>query len=169
LQILLWLAFGALFLALLPEVLQLLGVTSAGLWRSACAAALLYSAVFVAFWSLSSLRVRRLAPEIFDNTASARMPAGHAITAGLLLGVVASLIEQRAPGIYLVALIWYLIHAAQQFTPAGSRQCGGRLRVIACIEDPPVIERIRAHLGGSTTAVDPTHPSRAPPGRPRLI
>ena len=115
-QILLWLAFGALFLALLPEVLQLLGVTSAGLWRSACAVALLYSAVFVAFWFLSSLRVRRLAPEIFDNAACARMSAGHAITARLLLGVVASLIEQRAPGVYLLALIWYLIHAAQQFT-----------------------------------------------------
>jgi len=49
------------------------------------------------------------------------------------------------------------------------RQCGGRLRVIASIEQPPVIARILGHLGRSTTAVDPTHPSRAPPGHPRLI
>jgi len=49
------------------------------------------------------------------------------------------------------------------------RQCGGRLRVIASIEQPPVIARILGHLGRSTTAVDPTHPSRAPPGHTRLI
>jgi hypothetical protein len=49
------------------------------------------------------------------------------------------------------------------------RQCGGRLRVIASIEQPAVIEQILGHLGRSTTAVDPTHPSRAPPERPRLI
>ena len=49
------------------------------------------------------------------------------------------------------------------------RQCGGRLRVIACIEQPEFIERILGHLGRVTGAVDPGHPSRAPPERPRLI
>jgi hypothetical protein len=49
------------------------------------------------------------------------------------------------------------------------RQCGGRLRVIASIEAPAVIERILGHLGRAAGAVDPGHPSRAPPGRPRLI
>jgi hypothetical protein len=43
------------------------------------------------------------------------------------------------------------------------RQCGGRLRVIASIEDPAVIERILEHLGRDTGSVDPAHPSRAPP------
>lgn len=42
-------------------------------------------------------------------------------------------------------------------------QCGGRLRVIASIEAPPVIARILEHLGRDGEPVDPAHPSRAPP------
>jgi len=49
------------------------------------------------------------------------------------------------------------------------RHCGGRLRVIASIEQPALIERILGHLGRVAGAVDPGHPSRAPPGRSRLI
>lgn len=45
------------------------------------------------------------------------------------------------------------------------RQCGGRLRVIASIEAPAVIERILEHLGRDAGSVDPAHPSRAPPER----
>ncbi|MGB5410904.1 MAG: hypothetical protein WBN09_05210 [Woeseiaceae bacterium] len=40
---------------------------------------------------------------------------------------------------------------------------GGRLRVIASIEEPAVIERILEHLGHTAEPVDPAHPSRAPP------
>ena len=40
------------------------------------------------------------------------------------------------------------------------RRCGGKLKVIASIEDPPVIERILEHLGGDS---DPANPSRGPP------
>jgi hypothetical protein len=32
------------------------------------------------------------------------------------------------------------------------RRCGGHLRVIASIEDPPVVERILEHLGGGEPA-----------------
>jgi hypothetical protein len=42
------------------------------------------------------------------------------------------------------------------------RQCGGRLRVIASIEAPAVIERNLEHLGRADGCVDPAHPSRAP-------
>jgi hypothetical protein len=49
------------------------------------------------------------------------------------------------------------------------RSCGGRLRVIASIEAPAVIERILEHLGGEGESFDPAHPSRAPPQRDRLI
>ena len=48
------------------------------------------------------------------------------------------------------------------------RQCGGQLRVIACIEAPAVIERILAHLGRDAESVVPAHPSRAPPTSYRL-
>ena len=49
------------------------------------------------------------------------------------------------------------------------RQCGGRLRVIASIETPAVIERILGHLGRDGESVDPAHPSRAPPTADRLV
>ena len=43
------------------------------------------------------------------------------------------------------------------------RQCGGRLRVIASIEQHAVIERILGHLVHTAVPVDPAHPSRALP------
>jgi hypothetical protein len=46
---------------------------------------------------------------------------------------------------------------------------GGRLRVIASIEEPAVIERILKHLGREAVPVDAAHPSRAPPRSDRLI
>jgi hypothetical protein len=49
------------------------------------------------------------------------------------------------------------------------RQCGGRLWVIASIEEPAVIERILEHLGRDAGSVDPAHPSRAPPKCDRLV
>jgi hypothetical protein len=49
------------------------------------------------------------------------------------------------------------------------RRCGGRLRVIASIEEAVVIERILVHLGRDTEAFDPAHPSRAPPNGDRLL
>lgn len=46
--------------------------------------------------------------------------------------------------------------------------CGGALRIIACIEDPLVIEKILAHLGAKAAAVQLARPppSRAPHARP---
>jgi hypothetical protein len=43
------------------------------------------------------------------------------------------------------------------------RRCGGRLRVIASIEDSALIGRILQHLGRLEACIDPAHPSRAPP------
>ena len=42
--------------------------------------------------------------------------------------------------------------------------CGGKVKVIACIEDSAVIKRILAHLDSHrSTAQHPEHPPRAPP------
>jgi hypothetical protein len=43
--------------------------------------------------------------------------------------------------------------------------CGGAMRIIACIEDPAVIEKILAHLDAKAAAGQPARPppSRAPP------
>jgi hypothetical protein len=45
--------------------------------------------------------------------------------------------------------------------------CGGRLRFIATIEDPPVVERILRHLGLPTAMPGPA-PARSPPRDPAL-
>jgi hypothetical protein len=42
-------------------------------------------------------------------------------------------------------------------------RCGGRMKVIATIEDPATIHRILAHLGLSEMAGEPLA-ARAPPG-----
>jgi hypothetical protein len=42
-------------------------------------------------------------------------------------------------------------------------RCGGRLRVIASIEQAPVVKRILDHLACTKGAVDLAHASRAPP------
>ena len=49
------------------------------------------------------------------------------------------------------------------------RQCGGRLRVIASIEEPAVINRVLEHLRHTAEPVDPAHPSRAPPQVDRMV
>jgi pyruvate/2-oxoglutarate dehydrogenase complex dihydrolipoamide acyltransferase (E2) component len=47
------------------------------------------------------------------------------------------------------------------------RVCGGAMRIIACIEDPVVIEKILAHLGAKAATAQPARPPpcRAPPAR----
>jgi hypothetical protein len=42
-------------------------------------------------------------------------------------------------------------------------RCGGRMRLIATVEDPRVIRQILAHLGLPAEGPDPC-PSRPPPG-----
>jgi hypothetical protein len=58
------------------------------------------------------------------------------------------------------------------------RRCGGKLKVIASIEEPAVIERILEHLGGDGEPADPANPrqakrrrcqSRAPPQGDLLV
>jgi hypothetical protein len=49
------------------------------------------------------------------------------------------------------------------------RRCGGKLRVIASIEEPAVIVRILDHLGRDGEPPDPANPSRAPPQADLMI
>jgi hypothetical protein len=53
---------------------------------------------------------------------------------------------------------------AFEFDVTACPRCGGRLRLIALVEQAAVIERILRHLGLSTDVPDP-RPARAPPLR----
>ena len=116
LQVLLVLAFGAMFLALLPELLHYMGVPPDRLWTLGALVLTCYSVVFVIWWIAASFRLKASVPEIFNWFAFSRMAAGHIIVVLLQLAVIFSLLDDTSPGPYLAALIWYLLHAVQQFT-----------------------------------------------------
>jgi hypothetical protein len=116
LRILLALAFGAMFLALLPDLLQHLDVTPRRLWRVATLVGAAYSCTFLGWWYAASRQMVQLVPEIFSRFALLRMTLGHVAVIALLLAVAAGYLEPYASGVFLAALAWYLLHSAQQFS-----------------------------------------------------
>jgi hypothetical protein len=57
----------------------------------------------------------RITPEIFGWAAFSTMAIGYTIVLLLQLAVMLGLLENRTPGVIALGLIWYPIHAAQQF------------------------------------------------------
>lgn len=115
LQVLLALSFGALFLSFLPELLRVVGIDQSSLWRFSSMALALFSALFVLWWVVGSLRVARSAPEIFQWFVWSRMLFGHTVIVGLQLFVLLAGHQNLVPAAFLAGLVWYLLHAAQQF------------------------------------------------------
>ena len=115
LQILLTLAFGAMFLSLLPEILKELGFQGDSGWVLASSVHLVYSSVFLVWWLYTSRGFAKIYPEVFNRFAYLRMVTGHVVVIVLLFAVVFSAFEERGAAIYQVGLVWFLIHAAQQF------------------------------------------------------
>jgi hypothetical protein len=115
LQILLILAFGAMFLSFLPEVLENLGLDAHDTWLYAGSALCLYSFVFLVWWIYESRRFMRAFPEVFHWGAFSRMAVGHVAIILLQLSTIFSFVADKGEVAYVISLIWYLIHAAQQF------------------------------------------------------
>ena len=115
LQILLAMAFGAMFLSFLPELLQNFEIEAQKVWRYASSALALYSVVFLFWWFFASRRIMRVVPEIFNWFAFSRMAVGHVAIISLQVAVIFSLLAEKDATVYVMALIWYLMHAAQQF------------------------------------------------------
>lgn len=116
LRVLLALAFGAMFLALLPDLLYSLSMSAPAVWRSASLAALVFSCAFLTWWLVASRHMVRVVPEIFHRWAVVRMATGHVTIVLLLLAAATGLAGRYAAAAFLAALIWYLMHAAQQFS-----------------------------------------------------
>lgn len=114
-RILFTLSFGAMFLSLLPDTLANFSVPDERIWFDSSAAIFAYSLWFLAWWIMSSRRIARVAPEIFNWGAFSTMATGHTIVLLLQLAVMIGFFESRAPGIISLGLIWYLVHAVQQF------------------------------------------------------
>ena len=116
LKVLLILAFGAMFLAFVPELMQYAGASAKNSWRLASCVLSIYSIVFLFWWLGASRQLMQSVPEIFNWFAISRMAAGHIAVILLQLAVIFSLFEESGTGVYIAALVWYLMHAAQQFT-----------------------------------------------------
>jgi hypothetical protein len=116
LQILLTLAFGAMFLSFFPEVLESLGVGEHETWVYAGSALCVYSTIFLVWWIYASRSFARAFPEIFHWSAFFRMTAGHVAVMLFQLSAIFSLVVDKGAAVFVIALVWYLIHAAQQFS-----------------------------------------------------
>ena len=116
LQVLLTLALGGTFLSFLPELFLFAEVASASVWLYSSLCVVFYSGVFVTWWIAASRKIARIAPEIFNWFAFSRMTVGHATVVVLLLAAIFYPAQLSAAAAYVLALIWYLLHAAQQFT-----------------------------------------------------
>ena len=115
LQVLLSLAFGAMFLSLLPELLTYFELPAATVWTASSLVLAVYSGIFLFWWLAASQKVKRTSPELFNWIAFSRMAIGHV---AVLIAVLTMAIRPQASlvaGVYISALIWYLLHAAQQF------------------------------------------------------
>ena len=115
LQVLLTLAFGAMFLSFLPELLENLETSAHDTWVYAGSAVCLYSFGFLVWWIFASRRFAREFPEIFQWSAFIRMTVGHIAIILLQLSVIFFFVADKGAAAFVIALVWYLIHAAQQF------------------------------------------------------
>ena len=109
------LAFGAMFLALTPDLIVNLGAGEQTFWRYAASVFSMYSLFFLWWWIVPSRRIAQRAPEIFNWYVFNTMLAGHIVVLALLGMLATGFFTGREPGIYSLGLTWYLVHSAQQF------------------------------------------------------
>ena len=114
-QILLSLSFGAVFLSLLSEHLLSYRVPPATLWIVSSIELSVYSTLFLLWWISASLEIKQSDPQIFNWFAFSRMIAGHFVVVVLQLAFLFAILDVSGPAAYLTGLIWYLLHATQQF------------------------------------------------------
>lgn len=115
LQVLLTMAFGAMFLSFLPEVLGNFGLDMEDSWSYSGLVLCFYSLIFLSWWIRATRKFINAYSEIFSWSVFARMVVGHIGIIMLQLAAFFTLVPVRAAAAFVVALIWYLIHAAQQF------------------------------------------------------
>ncbi len=114
-RILLFLAFGALFLSLLPGLFAALRMDATGVLLAAVVAALLFEAGFLPWLLRATVPVARAAPELFHWAVFGALVAGHVAASVLLSVSLASDALLSREGAFLVTLAWLLLHAAIQF------------------------------------------------------
>jgi hypothetical protein len=115
LRILFALTFGAMFLSLLPDLLVNFGIPDHRIWFVSSAAMFAYSLIFVSWMIAGARRLAKVVPEIFDWLRFWSLTGAHIVVLLLQFAVMTKLVVDWAPGAFSLGLIWYLMHAAQQF------------------------------------------------------
>lgn len=114
--VLLGASLGAMFLALVPLALLQFDFDRGRVWQGAAWAMIGYGAIAGTVYLRASRRVARHAPEIFNRVLFIALSIGHVVNLGLQLpGALALAQVESASGLYMVGLLWYLVHAAVQF------------------------------------------------------
>jgi hypothetical protein len=115
-SVLLGASFGAMFLAFVPLVLTQFSQPLVRIWGAASAIMCVYSLVGATAYLVASRRISRHAPEIFNRYLFATVTVGHLANIGLKFFNVVAANAASASGIYIVGLLWYVLHAAIQFS-----------------------------------------------------
>ena len=114
--VLLGVSFGTMFLAMVPMVLDRFDIGEPELWGCASGAMLVYSAIAMTLFVLSTRETLRQAPEIFNLWLFAGIAIGHVANMGIQLLNAWRPEPSTASGIYVAGLMWYLVHAVVQFS-----------------------------------------------------
>jgi hypothetical protein len=114
--VLLGVSFGAAFLALLPLALDGLEIPDSQLWRWASLAMLVYSCAALGAFLRASGKYRKQMPALFNLYLYWGIIAGHAANIALQFANAIGAAPAPSSGIYVAGLLWYLLHAAVQFS-----------------------------------------------------
>ena len=112
--VLLGVSFGWMFLAILPLALAEFRVAEPQLWGGASLAMVLYSIAALAlffFGVVAALQATGAGPWLLWAIA-----IGHVVNIGMQASNAVQPVAGTASGVYIVGLLWYLVHAAVQFS-----------------------------------------------------
>lgn len=107
--------FGAMFLALLPAALEVLGAGPDLAWRVSSAVMAGYAAAFAAWRVGPTLRFMRETPEVFHRRILGSIGVIHLVNAGIQMASALGAFGGRRGGVYVWGVLWFLLHGAQQF------------------------------------------------------
>jgi hypothetical protein len=106
---------GALFLALLPLVLNFLFVDTGELWKISNAANAIFTLGYLAWIVPASRATMKVAPEIFNMSVWRFFVSGHWINVLIQILAVTPVLNKINVGVYLSGLLWLLFVSLVQF------------------------------------------------------
>ncbi|MEN8145854.1 MAG: hypothetical protein ABFS14_13000 [Gemmatimonadota bacterium] len=114
--LLFWISFGAVFMALFLWALLSTGAADDTAWRLSNSLMALYGALFLTVFVRRSHRLFPKSGGIFDLRVAISLAVIHAINIAAQSAGALGALGQRARGVFLWGLLFWLFHSAQQFS-----------------------------------------------------